>query len=170
MALSDTIFQFTDASVVFTDSAAVTLALVHSKGDIAVSGANSVGGGNRAIAAYQTRGGANAEFGTTALRAAAHEPLNITLTLDLFDYTEATIGTILDWEARTSIFSAAVGFEAADAEVFSFGMVITYNRPNIEADQTATYTRVVITSADVSEGEPNTATINMTVYGTQVYA
>ena len=56
MALSDTIFQWTDASVVFTDSAAVTLALVHSKGDIAVSGANSVGGGNRAIAAHNMRG------------------------------------------------------------------------------------------------------------------
>jgi hypothetical protein len=122
------------------------------------------------LATYQTRGGSNAANGNTATRAAAHEPASLTFSLQLFDYTEATVGTLRDWVYRTATFAAAIGFEDADAEVFSFQVTLTFNRPNAENDQTLTYTRCIVTSFDESEGEPNTATITMQVLGTEVAA
>ena len=173
MALSDTIFQWTDASIKLIDNTPSTpleLDLVHATGDTAESGGNALGGGNRALSIYQTRGGENAERGKTVTRAGAHEPSSLALTLQLFDYTEATTGTIRDWEYRLGAFSAAIGFEDADSEVFSFTMVITFHRPGTAAGQTLTYTRCIISTGEYSEGEPNTASMSIQVLGTAVAA
>lgn len=172
MALSPTVFHFTDASIKFIDNTPSTpleLDIVHCTGDFAESGGNAIGGGNRALSTYQTRGGENAEFGTTVTRAGAHEPSSISFTLQMFDYTEATVGTIRDWEYRLATFAAAIGFEDS-GEAFSFKIVVTYNRPNSEDDQTMTYTRCIITNGDYSEGEPNTASMSITCLGTAVAA
>ena len=173
MALSDTIFHFTDASIKFIDNTPSTpleLDLVHTTGDTAESGGNAIGGGNRALSVYQTRGGSNAERGNTVTRAGAHEPASLALTLQMFDYTEATVGTIRDWEHRLGPFSAAIGFEEADSEVFSFTIVITFHRPGSTAGQTLTYTRATITTGEYSEGEPNTASMTIQLLGTAVPA
>ena len=170
MALSDTVFDFQDASIRFFDNTPVTpleLNLVHTTGDTAESGGHALGGGNRALSIYQTRGGSNATRGNTTTRPGAHEPSSLALTLQIFDYIEATVGTIRDWEYRTGPFSAAISFED-DPSVFSFGIEITFNRPDAASAQMLAYGRCIIATGEYSEGEPNTASMSIQMLGTAV--
>lgn len=175
MALSSVPKHFTDGTLTFTDNTPVTpltLTLVHCTGDTAVSGSNALGGGARSLALYQTRGGSNATTGNTASRAGAHEPFTVSMSVHEYDLTEASVGTLRDWVFRLQTFSAAIGFEGADNEVFSFitALLIEGTDHGDASDQSFTWSRCVCTALDFSEGEPNTFTLSLTVLGTEVAA
>ena len=176
MAFSDVPKHFTDGTITFIDNTGTPLELtiLHCVGDTAVSGGSAHGGQNRALSIYQTRGGSNASTGNTATRAGAHEPSTLSLTAHAYDVSELTAitgGTIRDWVYRVvgSAHASAAGFEAADSEVFSFTTELTVAgiaRADT-TDQKFTWTRVICTNLDYSEGEPNTFSISLQCLGTE---
>ncbi len=170
MALGLSAKHFVDESIVFSDvGAALSLTLIHCTGDTSYSGANNLGGGNRALAAYQTRGGANATNGNTSLRAGAQEAATLTLSLQAYDYAEAATGTVRDWAYEQGPFAGVASTEN-DPDIFGFQVVRTMAAVGADSANTLTYTRCVITDFTEDTGEPNTFSLTLQVWGTEVAA
>lgn len=160
MAASTVTKHFTDGSITLTDGTtptAVTLTVPFTTGDLAVSGlAQKL----REVVVYQTRGVAN------TIRHGARTFPTMTFTAHLADYSDATDTTAIDFFLQQASFSGNATASANSTEVYTIDITLTVEGTDHgdAADHTIEMKNVSCT-IDVSEGEPNTLTVNGTIYG-----
>lgn len=163
MTTSNVIKHFTDGSVTFKDATSpspVTLVVPFTMGDVAISGLAQDALG-RATNAYEARGV------LVGLRRGAREYPTVSMSLMLPDLSDATNTTPLDFIRKKGAYATNVSTSAALGDVYTIDIVLTIEGTDFgdAADHTFTLEDVDC-RADFSEGEPNTLTINGTIYGT----
>ena len=162
MAASAVIKHFTDGSITLKDGTGtpVTLTVPFSAGDLSLSGLAQDALG-RATNAYESRGTLN------SLRRGAREYPTVSFSAHMADLSDASDRTIVDFLRKKNSYSANISTTATTGDVYTVDIVLT-----IEGTDLGDATDHTITMEDVdcridfSEGEPNTFTINGTVYGT----
>lgn len=162
MPASEIIKHFTDGSVTVKDgtATAVTLTVPFTAGDVAISGiaADALG---RATNAYETRGV------LVGLRRGAREYPTFSMSVMVADLSDGSNTTILDFIRKKGAYAANKSTTEAKGDVYTIDIVLTIEGTDLgdAADHTFTLEDVDC-RADFSEGEPNTLTINGTIYGT----
>lgn len=159
MAASSVIKHFTDGSITLSDGTGtpVTLTVPFSTGDLAVSGlAQKL----REVVVYQTRGTAN------SIRHGARTFPTVTFTAHIADYSDGTETTAIDFFLKAGSFASNTSVSDNSPEVYTVDIILTVEGTDHgdPSDHTITMTNVACT-IDVSEGEPNTLTVNGTIYG-----
>jgi len=162
MPASEIIKHFTDGSVTVKDgtATAVTLTVPFTAGDVAISGiaADALG---RATNAYETRGV------LVGLRRGAREYPTFSMSVMVADLSDGSNTTILDFIRKKGAYTANKSTTEAKGDVYTIDIVLTIEGTALgdAADHTFTLEDVDC-RADFSEGEPNTLTINGTIYVT----
>jgi hypothetical protein len=159
MAASTVIKHYTDGSITLSDGTGtpVTLDVPFSTGDLSITGlAQQL----REVVAYQTRGVLN------SIRLGARTFPTISFTAQIADYSDATDTTAIDFFLKQAAFSGNVSVSDNATEVYTLDIVLTVEGTDHgdSADHVLTAKNVHCT-IDVAEGEPNTLTVNGTVYG-----
>lgn len=161
MARSTFIKHYEDVSLKLADGTGtpIELTLLLDTGDISLSGLVDK---LRETVAYERKGALQ-----TVRKAARVYPTG-SFTCQVSEFSETATGTVLDFLFRTTgtPFAAAVSTLGANAQVFTLDMTITQEGTDFgdAADGTLTLADVDFT-VDYSAGEPNTITLNFTVYG-----
>ena len=154
--------HFTDGSVTLKDGTGtpVTLSVPFTMGDCAISGLAQDALG-RATNAYETRGV------LVGLRRGAREYPTFSMSVMVADLSDGSNTTILDFIRKKGSYAANVSTTATTGDVYTIDIVVTIEGTDFgdAADHTFTLEDVDC-RADFSEGEPNTLTINGTIYGT----
>lgn len=88
-------------------------------------------------------------------------------TAHMTEFSDATNETLMDLILRTGSFAAAVSTLGANADVYTLNLSLTVEGTDFgdASDHVLTLTNCEL-SIDFAEGDPNTFTINGTVYGT----
>jgi len=160
MAASTVIKNFRDASVVFADGTSptpISLTLALESGDFALSGLNQ---GNTEATTYLDRG----ELGSVRLTNRSFPTFSVSC--HMADLSDATDKLIWDAVNKTGAFSAALS-TIAGSDVYGLKVTLTIEGTNF--GDTADHIIVMNgchCSIDFAEGDPNSFTINGTVYGT----
>lgn len=162
MPASEIIKHFTDGSVTVKDgtATAVTLTVPFTAGDVAISGiaADALG---RATNAYETRGV------LVGLRRGAREYPTFSMSVMVADLSDSSNTTILDFIRKKGAYAANKSTTEAKGDVYTIDIVLTIEGTDLGDATDHTFTlEDVDCRADFSEGEPNTLTINGTIYGT----
>jgi hypothetical protein len=159
MAASTVIKNFRDATVLFADGTTPTplsLTLALEAGDLALSGLNE---SNTEVTTYLDRG----ELAT--VRKTNRSFPTVSMTCSMADLSDATDKLIWDAINKTGAFASAVStISGSDA----YGLKITLTIEGTNFGDSADHVIImngVHCSIDFSEGDPNTFTINGTVYG-----
>ena len=104
----------------------------------------------------------------TAVRKAARTYPSGSFSFQVADYSDAIDQTAIDYFLKSNSYSANISTLAAgaDADVYTVDLVLTVGGTAVgdTADHTVTLTDCDVT-LDVSEGEPNSASISFTCYG-----
>lgn len=155
MPASTVIKHFTDGLITLGDGTtptAVELDVPFSVGDLAVDGLRHT---QRETVNYSTRGTHNSS------RLGNPSYITGSFSFQIADYSDATDQTVLDFLRATGSYSANISSEGADAEVYKVNITLTVegNDHGDAADH-----QILLEDCDctfqVSEGEPNTCTIN----------
>jgi hypothetical protein len=160
MAASTVIKNFRDATVVFADGTTPTplsLTLTLESGDFALTGLNQ---GNTEATTYLDRG----ELGSVRLTSRTFP--TFTVSCHMADLSDATDKLIWDAINKTGAFSAAQS-TILGSDVYGLKVTLTIEGTNF--GDTADHTIMMIgchCTIDFAEGDPNSFTINGTVYGT----
>lgn len=160
MAASTVIKNFRDATVVFADGTTPTplsLTLTLESGDFALSGLNQ---GNTEATTYLDRG----ELGSVRLTSRTFP--SFTVSCHMADLSDATDKLIWDAVNKTGAFASAVS-TISGSDVYGLKVTLTIEGTNFgdAADHTIVLNGCHC-SIDFAEGDPNSFTINGTVYGT----
>lgn len=160
-AQSTVVKHWTDGSLQLLDGTGTPLTCTarFSTGDFSISGLKAK---LRDTAAYQARGV------VTSIRHGNRNFPSISFTCQIAEFSETSTGTIIDFiTARSgSPYSARVSTRGSAAEVFTCDVKITVEGSNHGDTNDGAFTAEdVELSFDFSEGEPNTITLNGTVYG-----
>jgi hypothetical protein len=162
MAASVIIKHFTDGTITLKDGTGspVTLAVPFSAGDLSLSGLAQDALG-RATNAYESRGALN------SLRRGAREYPTVSFSAHMADISDGSNTTIVDFLRKKGAYAANVSTTAATGDVYTVDIVLTVEGTDFgdASDHTVTMEDVDC-RIDISEGEPNTFTVNGTVYGT----
>jgi hypothetical protein len=154
--------HFTDGSVTFKDGTGtpVTLSVPFTMGDCSISGLAQDALG-RATNAYETRGV------LVGLRRGAREYPTFSMSLMVPDVSDGSNVTPLDFIRKKGAYTSNVSTTTALGDVYTIDIVLTIEGTDLgdAADHTFTLEDVDC-RADFAEGEPNTLTINGTIYGT----
>ena len=159
MAASTVIKNFRDATVVFADGTTPTplsLTLTLESGDFALTGLNQ---GNTEATTYLDRG----ELGSVRLTSRTFP--TFTVSCHMADLSDATDKLIWDAINKTGAFSAAQS-TILGSDVYGLKVTLTIEGTNF--GDTADHTIMMIgchCTIDFAEGDPNSFTINGTVYG-----
>jgi len=129
-------------------------------GDCTISGLAQDALG-RATNAYETRGV------LVGLRRGAREYPTFSMSLMVPDLSDGSNVTPLDFIRKKGAYTANASTTTALGDVYTIDIVLTIEGTDLgdAADHTFTLEDVDC-RADFSEGEPNTLTINGTIYGT----
>lgn len=162
MAASTIIKHFTDGTITVKDGttpSAVTLVIPFTMGDLAISGIAQDALG-RATNAYETRGV------LVGLRRGAREYPTVSLSLMLPEVSDSSNSSPLDFIRKKGAYTANVSTTSTIGDVYTIDVVLTIEGTDLgdAADHTFTIEDVDC-RADFAEGEPNTLTINGTIYG-----
>lgn len=164
MAASQIVKHLYDGAIKASDGTsgtALELLIPYTQGDFSISGLTET---QRETVAYQARGV------LTSIRKAARSFPSGSFTFQIADYSDGTEQTAIDFFLKQGAFAAAVSTHGANADVFTVDLLITVGGTALgdAADHTVTLTDCDVT-LDMSEGEPNTGTINFTCYGTVTF-
>lgn len=162
MALSTVVKNFRDGSLVIKDATAVTpldVTVTYENGDFSLQGLSE---GQKEVTAYQSRGA------LSSLRYTNQTFPTLSFTAQMTEFSDATNENMLDMVLKQNAFSAAVStYSTATDAVFTLNLAFTVEGSDHgdSADHSVTLDDVRCT-IDFAEGDPNTFTINGTVYGT----
>lgn len=160
MPASSIVKHLYDGSITLKDGTGspVTLVVPFSTGDFSASGIAQT---QREVIAYETRGTLNAVRYTTRTYVTG------SFSAQLPAYTDAsTVGQVYAFVNKVAPYASNVTTLTGPAEVYAVDVVLTTEGTNFgdSADHTITLTKCACT-VDVTEGEPNTITVNFTCYG-----
>jgi hypothetical protein len=160
MAASTVIKNLNDGTITLSDGTGspVTLVVPFSTGDLSVSGLAEQ---QNEVAKYETRG---------TFHSARHTVRSYpsgSFSFQMADYSDATSTTAYDFIRKTNSYSANVSTLGANADVYSIDIILTVEGTDHgdASDHTLTLTNCACTM-DISEGDPNTGTINFECLGT----
>lgn len=161
MAISSVVKNYRDGTITFSDNTSPTplsMTVQYESGDLSVSGLGQL----HETATYLDRG----ELGS--LRQTARTFITGSFSAHFTDLTDATGGTLYDVAAITGYFASMVSTLGTASDVKTYKLVWTCEGSNFgdSGDHVLTMNDVHVTSVDIAEGDPNSYTINFTVYGT----
>jgi len=162
MALSAVVKNFRDGLLVVSDNSAtpITLTVQYEAGDFSLSGSNE---GNTEVTTYLDRG----ELGTLRKTNRLFPTGSFTAHFTDIRSAEKTLWALATWSGP---FAAGVSsIVGSDVKVYkTLVWTVEGTQFGDAADHVLTLGDVRIDSVDVAEGDPNSYTINFTVYGTVV--
>ena len=158
-ASTDVVKHLYDGTVTLADGTGtpVTLDVQWSQGDTGISGLAAV---QRDVIAYQTRGALH------SVRYGARNFPTVSFSFMFGSFTDATDSAPLDFLMFTNKYSANISTINSPGEVHGLKITLTVEGTDLgdASDHTIVLDDVHCTF-DISEGEPNTCTVNGTVYG-----
>ena len=163
MALSSVVKNFRDGTLVISDATTptpITLTVQYEAGDFSLSGANE---GNTEVTTYLDRG----DLGSLRKTSRSFPSGSFSAHFTDLRSGEKTLWGLATWSGP---FATAISsLTGSDAKTYKT-LVWTVEGTNFgdAADHILTLGDVRIDSVDVAEGDPNSYTINFTVYGTVV--
>jgi len=163
MSISAVVKNFRDGSLVVSDATTptpITLTVQYEAGDFSLTGSNE---GNSETTVYLDRG----ELGTLRKTNRSFPSGSFTAHFTDIRSAEKTLWALATWSGP---FATAVqSIAGSDVKTYKT-LVWTVEGTNFgdAADHVLTLNDVRIDSVDVSEGDPNSYTINFTVYGAVV--
>jgi len=159
MAASTVIKNLNDGTITLEDGTGtpVTLVVPFSTGDLNVT---ALAATQNEVTAYETRGTLN-----TVLHTSRTYP-TLGFSFQVADYTDVTDFTAQDFVMFQGAYASNVSTLGANAEVKTIKVTLTVEGTDHgdAADHTIVLDDVHCTM-DITEGDPNTATISGTVYG-----
>lgn len=159
MAVSSVVKNFTDGLVTVTDATGVPIVctLAYSNGDF---GASGLADKWNEVAAYESRGVFN------TLRHTNRTYPSGSFTAKIAEFTNAATNVITDALIKNGAWSAATSTGATGTP---YQLKLTFTMEGTDfgdsADHSVVFTNCRMT-CDISEGDPNTVTVNWTCYGT----
>lgn len=163
MAASTVIKHLYDGSISLADGTGtpVTLTVPFSVGDLSISGLSET---QNNVTAYETRGTFN------SLRHTSRTYPTGSFSAQLADYSDATDTTLIDFILKQNSFSGNASTLGTASDVYTIDITLTVEGTDFgdSSDHTVVITDCQCT-LDTAEGEPNTATINFTCYGTVTF-
>lgn len=157
MALSTFIKNFSHGSLTLSDGTGTpeTLSVSYDNGDFSVTGLSP---SLREVAAYESRGSLNSLAHTTRTYPSG------SFTAQMAEFSEATTGTLADFILKGGSFSSNTS--TVSGEIYTIDIQLTVEGTDFgdDADATITLSDCYCT-IDFAEGDPNTFTVNFTVYG-----
>ena len=161
MTASAVIKHFTDGTITVKDGTGspVTLTVPFSVGDLALSGLAQDALG-RATNAYESRGTLN------SLRRGPREYPTVSFSAHMADLSDGTDHTLVDFLRKKNSYSGNTSTTATTGDVYTVDIVLTVEGTDLgDASDHVITMEDVDCRIDIAEGEPNTFTINGTVYG-----
>jgi hypothetical protein len=160
MAISQVCKNFRDGTILIEDGTGTPIALTvqFENGDFSISGLNQ---GNYEVNTYLDRG----ELG--CLRLTNRSFPTGSFSAHFTDLSDATEKTLFNAATKTGAFASAVSTRGANSDVMTYDITFTVEGTDFgdAADHVLTLADVRIDSWDFAEGDPDTQTINFTVYG-----
>lgn len=159
MAASTVIKHLYDGKVTLLDGTGtpVSLDVPFSVGDLSLSGLAQT---QRDVVVYQTRG----SFGS--LRHTARNFPTGSFSFQVADYSDATNTTAINFMLKNGSYSANTSTLGTASDVYTIDIKLTVEGTNFgdSTDHTITMEDCHVTFA-TAEGEPNTVSVDFTVYG-----
>ena len=163
MALSAVVKNFRNGTLRIYDATSTPLDVTveYDAGDFSINGLKKK---LNETTTYLDRG----ELGS--VRHTARTFPTISFTAQMTEFSDATNEVLQDIVLRTGAFATAVSTLGATADVYTLNMTLTVEGTDFgdASDHVLTATNVEM-SVDFAEGDPNTVTINGTVYGTVTF-
>lgn len=163
MALSAHVKNFRNGTISLADSSGtpLTLTVEYEQGNFSISGLSK---GLKEIVTYLDRG----ELGS--VRYTNRTFPTFSFTAHMTEFSDATNKTLYDFIMRTSgsYYATAVSTLGSSADVYTLNVTLTVEGSDFgggETDHVLALTNCAL-SIDFAEGDPNSFTINGTVYGT----
>jgi hypothetical protein len=154
--------NFRDGTLVISDATTptpITLTVQYEAGDFSISGSNE---GNTEVTTYLDRG----ELGTLRKTNRLFPTGSFTAHFTDIRSAEKTLWALATWSGPFAVGVQSIA--GSDVKTYKT-LVWTVEGTNFgDADHVLTLNDVRIDSVDVSEGDPNSYTINFTVYGAVV--
>ena len=161
MAVSTVIKHFTDGTIELADGTGtpVTLTVPFSQGDFSLSGVQE---SQKSVSVYQSRGTLH------SLRLGEKTFVTGSFSAMLADVSDSSAGNLLDFIRKTNAYSANEStLSSGDVYAIKITLTIAGSSLGDSADHTIVLDDCV-TTADVSEGEPNSISISFTSYADPV--
>lgn len=159
MPASTVVKNMIDGSLVIKDGTGtpIDVTVKYENGDFSISG---LGAKLREVQAYQSRGN------LSSLRHTNRTFPTFSFSAQMSEFTSASDNSLADAIMRNGAFASAVSTSGANADVYTLDLVFTVEGTSFgdSADHTFTLEDCYCT-LDFAEGDPNTFTINGTVYG-----
>jgi len=161
MTASAIVKHFTDGVITVADGTGspVTLVVPLSVGDLSISGL-AKDAKARATNVYEVRGA------VSSLRRGAREYPTVSFSAQLADLSDATDQTLVDFLKKTGSYAANISTSVAAGDVYTVKITLTIEGTDLgdSADHTIVMNDVDVRFA-IAEGEPNTVTVEGTIYG-----
>lgn len=159
MAASTVVKNFGDGTISVKDGTGtpVVLTVDFDQGDLSLTGLSAT---QREVAAYESRGVLKSLRHTTRTYPTG------SFTLMLTDVSDDEDTTLIDFLLKRGSYDGNVSTRGANSDVYTVDIVLTIEGTDLgdTADHVITMEDCYCT-ADVAEGDPNTVTVNFTVYG-----
>lgn len=160
MPASTVIKNLNDGSITLRDGTGtpVTLVVPFSTGDLSISGLAQK---QNEVAKYETRGTFH------SARHTARTYPSGSFSFQIADYSDGTNQTVHDFVQAVNSYSANVSTLGTNADVYAIDIILTVEGTDHgdASDHVLTLTDCVCT-LDISEGDPNTGTLNFECLGT----
>jgi len=161
MAVSSVVKNFRDGTILLEDGTtptALSVTVQYEAGDFSISGLNQ---GNIEATTYLDRG----DLGS--VRKTSRTFPTFSFSAHMTDLSDATDKQLWDAVNKTGAFASAISTGGSASDVFMLKTTLTVEGTNFgdSADHLLVMTNCHL-SIDFAEGDPNTFTINGTVYGT----
>ncbi len=162
MAISTVIKHLHDGKITLSDGTGtpVTLVVPFSAGDLSISGLQET---QNAVNKYESRGVLH------TVRHGARSFPSGSFSFMVPEYTNSSIGVAIDFALQQNAYSANIS-TLVPTEVYAFDIILETEGTDLAdgKDHLITMTDCVCT-LDVSEGEPNSATLSFECLGTVTY-
>ena len=161
MAVSSVVKNFRDGTILIEDETTptpISVTVQYEAGDFSISGLNQ---SNTEATTYLDRG----ELGS--VRKTSRTFPTFSFSAHMTDLSDATDKQLWDAVNKTGAFASAISTGGSASDVFMLKTTLTVEGSNFgdSADHTIIMTNCHL-SIDFAEGDPNTFTVNGTVYGT----
>lgn len=161
MAISAVVKNFRDGTILIQDGTTptpISVTVKYEAGDFSISGLNE---SNTEVTTYLDRG----DLGS--VRKTSRTFPTFSFSAHMTDLSDATNETLWDAVNKTGAFMVATSTLGGASDVYCLKVTLTVEGTNFgdSADHTLVLTNCHLT-IDFSEGDPNSFTLNGTVYGT----
>ena len=161
MAISAVVKNFRDGTILIEDGTTptpISVTVQYEAGDFSISGLSE---SNTEVTTYLDRG----DLGS--VRKTSRTFPTFSFSAHMTDLSDATNKTLWDAVNKTGAFASATSTLGTSSDVYSLKVTLTVEGTNFgdSADHTLVLTNCHLT-IDFAEGDPNSFTLNGTVYGT----